>query len=72
VLKKTTVTEDLFPGHDGLEHIPMQDAEVYYLRHLPLGETSHIVMHRLIDEVPWRAENIVVWSKPYPQPRLIA
>ena len=50
----------------------MQDAEVYYLRHLPLGETSHIVMHRLIDEVSWRAENIVVWGRTYPQPRLIA
>ena len=66
------MTADLFSAHKVLEHIPMQDAEVYYLRHLPLGETSHIVMHRLIDEVPWRAENIVVWGRTYPQPRLIA
>ncbi len=29
-------------------------------------------MHQLIDEVPWRAENVVVWGKSYPQPRLIA
>ena len=50
----------------------MQDAEVYYLRHLPLAETPHIVMRQLIDEIPWRAENIVVWGKTYPQPRLIA
>ena len=50
----------------------MQDAEVYYLRHLPLAQPPHIVMSELIDEIPWRAENIVVWGKTYPQPRLIA
>ena len=50
----------------------MQDAEVYYLGHLPLAEASHIVMGHLIDEIPWHAENIVVWGRTYPQPRLIA
>src|SRR5256712_6222372 len=50
----------------------MQDAEVYYLRHLPLTDTAHAVMRHLIDEVPWRAEKIVVWGRTYPQPRLIA
>jgi alkylated DNA repair dioxygenase AlkB len=50
----------------------MQDAEVYYLRHVPLAQPPHIVMSELIDEVPWRAENIVVWGRTYPQPRLIA
>jgi alkylated DNA repair dioxygenase AlkB len=29
-------------------------------------------MQRLIGDVPWRAEEIVVWGKKYPQPRLIA
>jgi len=50
----------------------MQDAEVYYLRHVPLAQPPHIVMSELIDEIPWRAENIVVWGRTYPQPRLIA
>lgn len=50
----------------------MQDAEVYYLHHLPLAEAPYIVMRHLIDEIPWRAENIVVWGRTYPQPRLIA
>ena len=50
----------------------MQDAEVYYLRHVPLAQPPHNVMSELIDEVPWRAENIVVWGRTYPQPRLIA
>jgi len=66
------VTADLFAVHEALSPIPMQDAEVYYLRHLPLRQPPHVVMNQLIDEVPWRAENIVVWGKTYPQPRLIA
>jgi len=66
------VTADLFAAHEGLEHIPLPDAELYYLRQLPLAEPPHIVMGRLINEVPWRAENIVVWGRTYPQPRLIA
>jgi alkylated DNA repair dioxygenase AlkB len=65
-------TADLFSAQAGFEHIHMQDAGVYYLRHLPLAETPSIVMAHLIDEVPWRAEKIVVWGKTYPQPRLIA
>ena len=72
VVKKTSVTTGLFSAHEELEHIPMQDAEVYYLRHVPLAQPPHIVMSELIDEVPWRAENIVVWGRTYPQPRLIA
>jgi hypothetical protein len=67
-----TVTADLFSTDERLERIPTEDAEVYYLRHLPLAQTPDIVMGRLIDEVPWRAENIVVWGRTYPQPRLIA
>ena len=67
-----SVTADLFSVHEGLEPIPMPDAEVYYLRYLPLAETPDIVMHHLIDEVPWRAEKIVIWGRTYPQPRLIA
>ena len=57
------MTEDLFSAHEELEHIPMRDADVYYLRYLPLAQPPHIVMSQLIDEIPWRAENIVVWGR---------
>jgi alkylated DNA repair dioxygenase AlkB len=50
----------------------MKDGEVYYLPHLPLAQAPDIVLHRLIDEVAWRAESIVVWGRTYLQPRLIA
>ena len=66
------ITIDLLAAREGVEHIPMQDAEVYYLRRLPLAQAPHIVMDHLIEEVPWRAEKIVVWGRTYPQPRLIA
>ena len=55
-----------------LEQIPLEDAELYYLRDLPLAQNAEAVMNQLIGEVPWRAENIVVWGKTYPQPRLTA
>ncbi len=66
------VTADLFAGDSGPEPIPIQDAEVYYLRELPLADTTNAIMENLIREVPWRAENIVVWGKRFPQPRLVA
>ena len=66
------MTADLFAAQEALAPIPMQDAEVYYMRHLPLAQPPHAVMNQLIDEVPWRAEHIVVWGRTYPQPRLIA
>jgi alkylated DNA repair dioxygenase AlkB len=64
--------DDLFRTQTMLERVPMQDAEVYYLPELPLAQTAEAVMNQLIDEVPWRAESIVVWGKTVPQPRLIA
>ncbi len=70
--KGASVTADLFGATAELERIPMQDAEVYYRRQLPLAEPDNVVMRHLIDEVPWRAETVVVWGKTFPQPRLIA
>jgi alkylated DNA repair dioxygenase AlkB len=66
------MVDDLFPKKVALERIPLADAEIYYLAELPLAPTAEAVMKQLIDEVPWRAENIVVWGKTVPQPRLIA
>jgi len=62
--------DDLFREHTTLERIPMPDAEVYYLRELILGQTAEAVMNQLIDEITWRAENILVWGKTFPQLRL--
>jgi alkylated DNA repair dioxygenase AlkB len=66
------VTEDLFSATQGLERVPMHDAEVYYLPQLPLLEPADDIMQHLIDAVPWRAEKIIMWGKTFPQPRLTA
>jgi alkylated DNA repair dioxygenase AlkB len=68
----TKMIDDLFRAQTALERIPLEDAEIYYLRELPLGQSAEAVMHQLMDEVPWRAEKIVVWGKAFPQPRLTA
>jgi alkylated DNA repair dioxygenase AlkB len=66
------MVDDLFPARFALERIPLADAEIYYLPKLLLAQAAEAVMNQLIDEVPWRAESIVVWGKTIPQPRLIA
>jgi alkylated DNA repair dioxygenase AlkB len=62
----------LFQATDRLERIPMPDADVSYLNDLDLGLPPEVALHRLIADVPWRQENVVVWNKMYSQPRLIA
>jgi alkylated DNA repair dioxygenase AlkB len=64
--------DDLFTTESTLEQILLEDADLYYLRDLPLAQNAEAVMNQLIDEVPSRAEKIVVWGKPYRQPRLTA
>jgi alkylated DNA repair dioxygenase AlkB len=64
--------DDLFRAQLTLDRIALEDAEVYYLREFPLAQSAEALMNQLIDEVSWRAENIVVLGKTYPQPRLTA
>jgi alkylated DNA repair dioxygenase AlkB len=63
---------NLFLEESKLERIPMQQAEVYYKPLLALGRPADAIMHDLINDVPWRAEKIVVWGKTFTQPRLTA
>ena len=62
----------LFEATDRLERIPMADAEIYYVSNLELGLRDDAILNRLIAEIPWRQENIFVWGKNHPQPRLVA
>lgn len=55
-----------------MDFLDIPDAEIYYQRLLPLSAPDSVVLRQLIEEVPWRAEEIVLWGKRYPQPRLIA
>jgi alkylated DNA repair dioxygenase AlkB len=56
-----------------LTPIRIPDAELYYCRDLVVPERLRdSLLDELIARVPWRLENIVVWGKTYPQPRLTA
>jgi alkylated DNA repair dioxygenase AlkB len=65
-------TPALFAAGTGLEPIPMPDADVSYLDHLPLAEPDTVILQRLIAEVPWRSEELVMWGRRMLQPRLTA
>jgi alkylated DNA repair dioxygenase AlkB len=62
----------LFDGGAELERLPLPDADVQMLRRLPLQASDALILRRLIDETDWCQENVVVWGKSHPQPRLIA
>lgn len=55
-----------------LEPVPMPDADVSYLDRMELAQTDMQVLQRLIAEVPWRCEEVVMWGRRVPQPRLTA
>jgi alkylated DNA repair dioxygenase AlkB len=62
----------LLQATNRLERIPIADGEVYYLSKLELGRDDDAVFDRLIADVPWRQERILVWGKMHLQPRLVA
>lgn len=55
-----------------LQRVPIQDADVFYLRRLELSQPDSHILQRLIAEVPWRAEEVTVWGRLVLQPRLTA
>jgi len=55
-----------------LQRVPIQDADVFYLRRLELSQPDSRILQRLIAEVPWRAEDVTVWGRLVLQPRLTA
>jgi len=66
------MVSDLFAVGARLEPIPMRDADVSYLDHMELAQTDTQVLQRLIAEVPWRSEEVVMWGRRALQPRLTA
>jgi alkylated DNA repair dioxygenase AlkB len=52
--------------------IAIPDADVFYLSDVLRSPERDTILGRLIADVRWRREKIVVWGKTYLQPRLIA
>lgn len=60
---------DLLPDTERLR-IPGADV-VYHRRFLPASGAGDM-LRRLIERIPWRRDNIVLWGRSVPQPRLTA
>lgn len=66
------MTADPFAPASAFERLPMPDAEVFYLARLALAKPDEQIVRQLIAEVPWRCEEVMVWGRRVPQPRLTA
>jgi alkylated DNA repair dioxygenase AlkB len=55
-----------------LRRVPIRDADVFYLRRLELSQPDALILQQLIAEVPWRAQEVVLWGRKVLQPRLTA
>lgn len=64
--------QDLFAPADTFETLAMDGAEVSRLARLDLGRPDAEILAELIEQVPWRAERIVVFGREVAQPRLSA
>jgi alkylated DNA repair dioxygenase AlkB len=56
----------------GLERLPVTDADLSLFRQIDLGRTYDGLLHELIDSIAWRQEEITLFGKTHLQPRLCA
>ena len=63
---------DLFSSDSDLRLLGIPDAEIYLQALSQLADPAQVLLRQLIDSIPWRAEEVVVWGKRHSQPRLIA
>lgn len=56
----------------GAERLPMADAELLWWRSVDLGRDPECLLAQLLRDCPWRQQEITVYGKTYPQPRLSA
>jgi len=66
------MSSDLFTASAKLERVRMPDADVFYLDRLALAGSDTEILRRLIAEIAWRSEEVVMWGRKLPQPRLTA
>jgi len=66
------MASNLMPVDGHLQRLPIQDADVFYLRRVELSRSHAEILQWLIAEVPWRAEEVMVWGRTVLQPRLTA
>lgn len=52
--------------------LPLSDARLLLFPRLDLGEDDRVLLQRLIDDTAWRQDDITLFGKTHPQPRLVA
>lgn len=63
---------DLFSLPNTFERINIPEAEVYYMPQMEIHIPEGLILQRLIEETPWKSEELFLYGKKYMQPRLIA
>jgi len=63
---------DLFASDVRFTPIPMDDADISYLKRLPMPDSDQAIFERLHRETVWLHEEVLVWGKKHFQPRLTA
>lgn len=66
------MTLDLFSAEPSFERVPLEGADVQLCLNFLPPEPAKKLLRDLIVQTPWRAEEVLVWGKRHPQPRLIA
>ena len=55
-----------------MQRLPLANAQIDYEPCFDLGATPDRLLGRLVAELDWRRESIVLWGRRYEQPRLLA
>ena len=63
---------DLFTEITDLTHIDLPDSDIFLRKFLDLPCGTRKAFKSILQETPWRAEEVLVWGKRYLQPRLVA
>jgi alkylated DNA repair dioxygenase AlkB len=64
---------NLFPfDKSGMQQLPMVEADISLCQQINLGQCYNELLRELIDNTTWRQEQVTLFGRTYPQPRLSA
>lgn len=66
------MTFDLFSAEPRFERVALEGADVQLCLNFFSPDRAKQLLEELIEVTPWRAEEVLVWGKRHPQPRLTA
>jgi alkylated DNA repair dioxygenase AlkB len=72
ILRKTSPLESLFNSNSEPLILNLPDAEIIYYPQFFDKEQADIIYAELLQEIAWQQDNITIYGKTHPQPRLTA